>query len=121
MAEGFGEDEELVFDDRHSRRNTVLLAGHIGHHRCTIRDISAGGCRVDTDADFGPGTPVYLDLGRHGRFPAVIAWTEGRTLGLAFAEAVGHTLARLGPSAAALGLVEGTPDLTDVPRIGGGR
>lgn len=122
MAEGLEEDEELVFDDRLSRRTSVLLAGHLVHHRrsypCRIRDISAGGCRAEVGTDFEPGTPVHLDLARHGRFPAVVAWVEGRMLGLAFAQAVGHTLAQLGPSAEALGIVEsGAPDETHVAWI----
>lgn len=125
MAEGLSDDEQLVFDDRLTRRTTVLLAGQIIHHRrayrCTIRDISAGGCRADVEADFEAGTPVHLDIGRHGRFPAVIAWVEGRRLGLAFAQSVGQTLAQFGPAAAALGLVDRLPDAIDVARIGHGK
>lgn len=125
MSEGLSEDEGLAFDDRLMQRATVLLAGQIVHHRrayrCTIRDISAGGCRVEAEADFEAGMPVHLDVGSHGRFPAVVAWVEGRTLGLAFAQVVGQTLAQLGSSSVALGLVEARPDATNIVRIGDGK
>ena len=103
------DEEELVFDDRKNQRAKVLMAGAIVHvgqtYPCKIVDLSAGGCRAICDVDFAPGMPVHVDVGAHGRFPAAVIWTEGRTVGLGFAESVGQTLARFGPSAAALGLL----------------
>ena len=102
-------DEELIFDDRRTPRAKVSMTGAVAHvgerYRCRITDLSAGGCRVEVEVDFAAGMPVHVDIGAHGRFPAVVIWVEGHTLGLAFAEGVGQTLARLGPTAAALGLI----------------
>jgi hypothetical protein len=106
--------EELIFDDRKNRRAKVDMTGAVAHsgelYPCRVLDLSAGGCRVEVDVDFSIGMPVHVDVGAHGRFPAVVIWVEGRTLGLGFAENVGQTLARLGPSAEALGLIGTGPD-----------
>jgi hypothetical protein len=108
------DDEELIFDDRMSRRAPVRMAGAVAHagqlYPARIIDLSLGGCRAEVSVDFASGMPVHVDLGDHGRFPAVVIWVEGKTIGLGFAEGVGQTLNRLGPTAAALGLIESPED-----------
>lgn len=102
--------EEAREDERQTRRSTVMLAGAIVYDRqrfpCRIRDVSAGGVKVVIDVPLAPGTPVHLELSHYGRFPAVIAWIEGRLMGLVFPEGSAGTLARFGESAARLGLID---------------
>lgn len=108
------DEEELIFDDRRNQRVKVLLSGVIHHggerYPAKVVDLSVGGCRVVADVDFAVGMPVHIEVGPHGRFPAVVIWVEGKTLGLGFAESIGQTLARLGPSAEALGLLRAPPE-----------
>lgn len=114
------DDEELIFDDRRTPRAKVKMPGVVAHagerYACRITDLSAGGCRAEVGADFAAGMPVHIDIGEHGRFPAVVIWVEGRTIGLGFAESVGQTLSRLGPTAVALGLIAPAPE-ADVAQI----
>lgn len=97
------------FEDREARRRTVVLKGTLIHDRqsypCRVRDLSAGGCRVVSDTSFAPATPLHIELSDYGRFPAVVAWVEGRTAGLVFAEGTAGALARFGERAELLGLV----------------
>lgn len=96
-------------DEREAKRSTVVLAGSIIHlqrlYPCRIRDVSAGGCRVECDTIFPVATPVHVELSRFGRFPGVIAWVEGRSMGVVFAEGVAGALARFGDRAEKLGIV----------------
>lgn len=98
-------------DNRLSRRRKVMLAGTVfingQGHACQVRDLSPGGAKVRGCELLEPGTPVHLELPRHGRFPAVVAWVKGETMGLAFPEAPGLALARFGDAAARLGLMDG--------------
>ena len=104
-------------DTRTARRSTVMLAGSIVYNRqrfpCRVRNISAGGLRVQIDVPLAPGTPVHAELPRFGRFPAVVAWVKGRMMGLVFPEGVAGGLARFGESAVTLGLIDPPDD--DVP------
>lgn len=97
-------------DERRPRRSTGMLAGAVVHDRqrfpCRIRDISAGGVKVVIDVPLAPGTPVHVELSRYGRFPAVVAWIEGRVMGLVFPEGSAGALARFGESAIRLGLID---------------
>ncbi len=101
---------QMTNDQRRMRRSTVMLAGAIVYNRqrfpCRIRDISAGGLKVVIDVPLAPGTPVHAELPRYGRFPAVVAWVEGRLMGLVFPEGAAGALARFGEGAAKLGLIE---------------
>lgn len=124
MADETGDtpdEDELIFDDRKTRRASVRIPGAVAHagerYPCRILDLSAGGCRVEVEVDFAPGMPVHVDIGAHGRFPAVVIWVEGHVVGLGFAESVGQTLARLGPSAEALGLIEADDADTGPARV----
>jgi hypothetical protein len=98
------------FEDREARRRTVVLKGTLIHDRqsypCRVRDLSAGGCKVESDANLPPATPLHIELSDYGRFPAVIAWAEGRAAGLVFAEGTAGALARFGERAELLGLVD---------------
>ena len=114
--------EALAFDDRRTPRAKVNMPGTVAHagerYECRITDLSAGGCRVEAGVEFTAGMPVHVEIGEHGRFPAVVVWTEGTTMGLGFAENVGQTLQRLGPTAVALGLIAPADDGdTGVARI----
>ncbi len=124
QANDAADDEELIFDDRRTPRAQVAMPGAVAHsgesYPCRIVDLSAGGCRAEVDVEFAPGMPVHVELGEHGRFPAVVIWSEGKVTGLAFAESVGQTLARLGPTAVALGLISSEPGSdgdTGVPKL----
>jgi hypothetical protein len=101
---------EMAKERRRARRSRVMLAGAIVHNRqrypCRIRDLSVGGLKVVIDVPLAPGTPVHAELPRFGRFPAVVAWVEGRMMGLVFPERASDALARFGPSAVKLGLVD---------------
>lgn len=108
---------------RRTRRSTVMLAGAIVYNQqrfpCRVRDVSAGGMKVVIDVPLAPGTPVHADLPRFGRFPAVVAWVEGRMMGLVFPEGAAGGLARFGPNAVKLGLVDepDSPEPDDAGRI----
>ena len=97
-------------DSRTSVRRTVMLAGSIVYNRqrfpCRIRNLSAGGLKVQIDLPLAPGTPVHAELPRFGRFPAIVAWVEGGMMGLVFPEGVVGGLARFGEAARRLGLIE---------------
>jgi hypothetical protein len=101
-------------DGRTTPRRTVLLAGSIVHNRqrfpCRVRNVSAGGLKVQIDVPLAPGTPVHAELPRFGRFPAVVAWVEGGMMGLVFPEGAAGGLARFGEAAAKLGLIEREAD-----------
>lgn len=104
---------------RETPRRTVMLAGSIIYNRqrfpCRVRNVSAGGLKVQIDVPLAPGTPVHAELPRFGRFPAVVAWVEGSMMGLAFPEGIPASLARFGDGAAKLGLLEPTGDAADAP------
>ena len=97
-------------EEREARRRSVVLAGTIIHERksfrCRVRDVSAGGCRIECDTLFPPATAVHVELSRYGKFPAVVAWAKGRTMGIVFPEGSAGALARFGDNARNLGLVE---------------
>lgn len=97
-------------ESRVARRATVMLAGSIVYNRqrfpCRVRNVSAGGLKVQIDVPLAPGTPVHAELPRFGRFPAVVAWVEGRMMGLVFPEGVAGGLARFGEAALRLGLID---------------
>ncbi len=97
-------------DEREAKRSTVVLAGSIIHMRrtypCRIRDVSVGGCRVECDTAFPLATPIHVELSRFGRFPGVVAWVEGRFMGIVFAEGTAAALARFGDRAVGLGIAE---------------
>ena len=96
--------------DRETPRRTVMLAGSIIYNRqrfpCRVRNVSAGGLKVQIDVPLAPGTPVHAELPRFGRFPAVVAWVDGPMMGLVFPEGIAASLARFGESAAKLGLLD---------------
>ena len=103
-------------DSRAARRRTVMLAGSIVYNRqrfpCRVRNVSAGGLKVQIDVPLAPGTPVHAELPRFGRFPAVVAWVDGPMMGLVFPEGAGVALARFGDAAVKLGLID-APDTAD--------
>lgn len=102
--------QDDAYQTREERRRTVLLAGAVVYNRqhfpCRVRNVSASGMQVEIDVPLAPGTPVHADLPRYGRFPAVVAWIEGRMMGLVFPEGAAGGLARFGDAAVRLGLVD---------------
>lgn len=102
--------EDDAYETREVRRRTVLLAGAVVYNRqhfpCRVRNISVSGMQVEIDIPLAPGTPVHADLPRYGRFPAVVAWLEGRMMGLVFPEGAAGGLARFGAAAVRLGLID---------------
>ncbi|MDO9488923.1 MAG: PilZ domain-containing protein [Sphingomonadaceae bacterium] len=117
--------DDDVHETREVRRRTVLLAGAVVYNRqhfpCRVRNISVSGMQVEIDVPLAPGTPVHADLPRYGRFPAVVAWIEGRMMGLVFPEGAAGGLARFGEAAVRLGLIDppatetATPDARVAP------
>jgi|GEM_PF-1311101 len=106
--------DETTREQRGARRSKVMLAGSIvcngQRFPCRVRDLSAGGLKVVIDVPLAPGTPVHAELPRFGRFPAVVAWVEGRLMGLVFPEGTAAALARFGESAVKLGLIDPPDD-----------
>lgn len=47
-------------------------------------DLSIDGCRVRSDTQFAPGTPVTLSIAGGYPVPAVIIWSRGNNSGLRF-------------------------------------
>lgn len=101
------------FEDREVKRSTVILAGQLVYAgesiACRVRDVSVGGCRIETAARFAIGTPLHIELSRFGRFPAVVAWVDGGEMGLAFPDGAAAALARFGEGAEKLGIVSPAP------------
>lgn len=83
----------LIRDDGHEqrdcRRRRVLLSAQLhtssSAYRVRIRDISAGGARIEGDNLPGPGTVVCLQRGARAAY-GTIAWVRGGTGGLQFDE-----------------------------------
>lgn len=102
--------EDDRYDTREGRRRTVLLAGSVVYNRqhfpCRVRNVSAAGMQVQIDVPLAPGTPVHAELPRFGRFPAVVAWVEGRMMGLVFPDGAAGGLARFGDAAVRWGLID---------------
>ncbi len=113
--------DETGYETREGRRRTVLLAGAIVYNRqqfpCRVRNISAGGLQVQIDVPLAPGTPVHAELPRFGRFPAVVAWNEGRMMGVVFPEGAAATLKRFGEAAVRLGLIDDPEELPADPAV----
>lgn len=109
--------DDETHEIREVRRRAVLLAGAVVYNRqhfpCRVRNISVSGMQVEIDVPLAPGTPVHADLPRYGRFPAVVAWIEGRMMGLVFPEGAAGGLARFGDAAVRLGLID--PPATEPP------
>ncbi len=56
-----------------------------GHwHDCLIENISPGGAKISIDAHLEMGTAVRLEVGRFGKFEAVVAWIAPKEYGLRF-------------------------------------
>lgn len=106
--------DETAPNQRQTRRSRVLLAGSIicngQSFPCRVYNVSAGGLKIEINVPLAPGTPVHAELPRFGRFPAVVAWVEGRHMGLVFPEGAAGGLARFGAAAAKLGLVDSPDD-----------
>ena len=103
----------LVAEARRQRRYVLnlpgLLSGPDGEQvQVWVKDISAGGCRIDLDGAepvmAGPGWE--LDIPTLGTFPTVRCWRRMSTFGLSFAlsdEGRRHLAARLARTVPRLG------------------
>lgn len=53
-------------------------------HDCLIENISPGGAKISLDAPLVQGAAVRLEIGRFGKFDAVVAWLGRGEFGLRF-------------------------------------
>ena len=74
-------------EDRKSAQLTGWLVriGSDAAFDFTIRDLSYGGCRIDTAAPLVRGEKLALNVIRRGTIPAVVRWRNGHGVGLSFA------------------------------------
>jgi PilZ domain len=79
------------------RRGTLYWSGITIPVR--LRNISAGGARLDSDRELVPGSEVELDLGEAGFQVAEVRWSKDGQVGLRFADE--FNLDSLAPSPAA--------------------
>jgi len=63
--------------------NGAILWRH-DEHKVRLRNISASGVLVDSQADFPEGAEVLLDLGACGQYFATVSWSRGGQAGLLF-------------------------------------
>lgn len=84
-----------------SERHSVMLSATIEQfgapgistkHR--VRDLSAGGVRIDAAADFRPGATVLVTVGALESVGATVVWVKAGWAGLKFAELVDPDQAR---------------------------
>lgn len=83
------EEEEPAFVDREPRQR-LLRSGTLYWSGISVpvrlRNISAGGARVEGERDLCPGAEVELDLGEGGFHVAEVRWSNDGQIGLRFAD-----------------------------------
>ncbi|MBT6118169.1 MAG: PilZ domain-containing protein [Rhodospirillaceae bacterium] len=91
---------QRIADQRHFRRAQMSLVGMLaaGGRKlpCQIRDVSAGGARVDVETAFDGIEAVGLCIGAFDPIPGDIVWRRDSTIGIQFsgnADDVAETLA----------------------------
>lgn len=73
------------FDRQETLRDAKVFFGTAGSLGCVVRDVSAGGARVELTTDaLIPGELFLLDLSIGAAFRSRVAWRRGRDLGLEF-------------------------------------
>lgn len=75
-----------------SARVEHFNAGAPSHHR--VRDLSAGGVRIDGAASFQPGATVLVSVGALEAVGAAVVWVKGDWAGLKFAKPIDPAAAR---------------------------
>lgn len=78
---------------RSSRSSVMLRASveHLGGSKTTqhrVRDLSAGGMRIDQAANISPGSSVLVTLGALQSIAAAVIWVKGDSAGLKFADPI---------------------------------
>ncbi|MFQ5774671.1 MAG: PilZ domain-containing protein [Kiloniellaceae bacterium] len=91
---------------RHKRAHVLFAACLLSGDRLAgalVRDVSAGGAKLQLTEGFDPFSAVTLRMARSVDFHVKIAWRKGNLLGLRFREGHAHiasTLAGLLPAEA---------------------
>ena len=62
----------------------VLIDSEGSHAPVRVLDLSADGCRLETDDMLRIGEDVQLRVGRSGDYPAQVRWALGNEAGLRF-------------------------------------
>jgi hypothetical protein len=81
-----GEDKRR-YERRSVTLRAVLRSGEDSEGpavECTIRDISAGGTRVEIVETTAPVMNVILDIDRFGKYSVELVWARHPILGLSF-------------------------------------
>lgn len=54
-------------------------------HECRIRNISAGGAKLQSDSvSLEQGMEILLEIGNFGQFGGTVTWQSGEELGIKF-------------------------------------
>ena len=61
-----------------------LIDSDGGQAKVRVLDLSADGCRLETDGVLKIGEDVQLRVGRSGDYPAQVRWALGNEAGLKF-------------------------------------
>ncbi len=61
-----------------------IQSAAFGHFEGRLIELSTGGCRIASQAQFAPGTPVTLSIAGAHPIPAVVVWSRGKRCGLRF-------------------------------------
>ncbi len=79
---------------RLERTVTLLMLGRLRHRGsdtiCRIRNVSAGGMRIDTGTPLHKGVPVSIEARSGVSIEGHVAWTSQLASGIAFARNVDH-------------------------------
>lgn len=82
---------------RDQRRKDVTWTGRLLRGSdavpCIVRDVSAGGCRVDCDEPLLPNTTAVLDIDEIGQVMVRVRWGNGGRHGVRFLERRSRVLA----------------------------
>jgi hypothetical protein len=78
------------FVQREARYVTILLAGRLVNengedHLCRLRNISPGGCMLESRSPLRPGSPLRIELRSLHTIEGKVAWTRAPRSGIQFA------------------------------------
>lgn len=81
--------QERLRQPRAVRRDVALKgflmrAGDQTHWDVGVANLSYGGCRLQTDARLRRGEMIHLFVAGRGKIEAIVRWTRGVSVGLAF-------------------------------------
>ena len=84
---------------RANERFPVRVVIEVAHPRSVrrmtaeLRDLSTGGCRIVSPEPFSLGDQLLLSIDGLDPWPAAVAWTGEGAIGVAFHEALDHSVA----------------------------